>query len=188
MAVKQALRLCFGLALLLSVTAQTVLPAAAKIQAASAPAPSYVAPGVSNPTICAEGDETCRAALVQPANETDYVNCINNPTAPLCTSSSSEAATESAASPEDSCPTDPILDQGFTEAQLEIQVRVQLPRRIDKTRNFFCWFGTTSLIRAICRWPRVSMQFVKTLTGSPASTPATIRSGELMSSLLLEVL
>ena len=127
MAVKlaQTLRLLIGLALLLSVTAQTVLPAAAGIQAASVPAPSYVAPGVSNPTICAEGDESCRAALVQPTNETDYVNCINNPTAPLCTSSNSGAATESAASPEDSCPTDPILDQGFTEAQLEIQVRLQ---------------------------------------------------------------
>lgn len=114
---------CVLLTHLLSVHAQTVLPAAAGIQAASAPTPSYVAPGVSNPTICAEGDDACNAALVQPANDTDYVNCINSPTAPLCTSQSSNAATESAASPEDSCPTDPILDQGFTELQLEIQVR-----------------------------------------------------------------
>ena len=118
----RALCLCFGLTLLLSVNSQTVLPAAASTQAAVTPAGSYAAPGVTNPTICAEGDVTCNAALVQPTNDTDYVNCINTPTAPLCTSSSSGASAESAASPEDACPTDPILDQGFTQAQLEIQV------------------------------------------------------------------
>lgn len=119
----RALCLCLGLTLLLSVTSQTVLPAAANTQAAVTPAGSYAVPGVNNPTICAEGDEACNAALVQPANDTDYVNCINTPTAPLCTSSNTGASTESAASPEDACSTDPILDQGFTQAQLEIQVR-----------------------------------------------------------------
>lgn len=119
----QALCLCLGLILLLSVSSQTILPAAASTQAAVTPAGSYAAPGVTNPTICAQGDVACNAALVQPTNTTDYVNCINTPTAPLCTSSSnSGAATESAVSPEDACPTDPILDQGFTQAQLEIQV------------------------------------------------------------------
>ena len=117
----QAFWICLGVALLSSVHAQTVLPAAAGVEAAITPTPSYVAPGVSNPTICAEGDESCNAALVQPSNDTDYVNCINSPTAPLCISSNPGAATESAASPEDACPTDPILDQGMTEAQLETQ-------------------------------------------------------------------
>lgn len=119
----RALCLCLGLTLCLSVNSQTILPAAANTQAAVTPAGSYAAPGVTNPTICAEGDVACNAALVQPTNTTDYVNCINTPTAPLCTSSNTPgAATESAASPEDACPTDPILDQGFTQAQLEIQV------------------------------------------------------------------
>lgn len=124
MAVKRAraLCLCVGLTFLLPVSSQTVLPAAAGTQAAATPAGSYAVPGVTNPTICAEGDVACNAALVQPANDTNYVNCINTPTAPLCTSSSSGASTESSASPEDACPTDPILDQGFTQAQLEIQV------------------------------------------------------------------
>lgn len=124
MAVKRAraLCLCVGLTFLLPVNSQTFLPAAAGTQAAATPAGFYAAPGVTNPTICAEGDVACNAALVQPTNDTNYVNCINTPTAPLCTSSSSGASTESSASPEDACPTDPILDQGFTQAQLEIQV------------------------------------------------------------------
>jgi len=121
--VSQSLWLCLGLACLLSVTGQTVIPASDSEQAAVTPTPSYVAPGVSDPTICAQGDDSCTAALVQPENLTDYVNCINSPTAPDCTSSSASAAIESVvATPEEACPTDSILDQGYTEAELETQV------------------------------------------------------------------
>lgn len=120
--VAQSLWVCLGLAFLLSAFGQTVLPASDSDQAAVTPSPSYVAAGVSNPTICAEGDDACTAALVQPTNDTDYVNCINSPTSPNCTSANSGAAIESFASPEEACPTDSILDQGYTEATLETQV------------------------------------------------------------------
>ena len=119
----QSVWLCVGLGLLLSVTAQTVIPASNSNQAADTPTPAYEAPGVTNPTICPQGDLSCNAALVQPDNDTDYVNCINSPSAPDCTSANSGAAIESAASPEEACPTDSILDQGISEQTLETQVR-----------------------------------------------------------------
>ena len=118
----QPIWLCLGLGMLLCVTAQTVIPASDSEQAAITPSPSYSAAGVSNPTICAQGDLSCNAALVQPDNDTDYINCINSPSAPDCTSANSGAAIESAASPEEACPTDSILDQGISEQTLETQV------------------------------------------------------------------
>lgn len=118
----EALCLCLALAVLRSVASQTTPPAAAGTQAAAAKAPSLTAPGVAGATICAQGDAACNPALVQPTNDTGYFNCINTPTAPRCTSPSSGASVESSASPEDACPTDPILDQGFTGEQLQIQV------------------------------------------------------------------
>ena len=121
--IAKALCLCLALAVLRPVASQPVPPAAAGTQAAAARAQSLTAPGVVSATICAEGDQACNAALVQPANDTDYINCINTPTAPRCTSPSSGASAESSVSPEDACPTDPILDQGFTGEQLQIQVR-----------------------------------------------------------------
>ena len=117
--------LCLGFGLLLCVTAQTVIPASDSSQSAMTPSPSFVAPGVSDPTICAQGDLSCNAALVQPDNDTDYINCINSPAAPDCTSPDSGAAIESAASPEEACPTDSILDQGISEQTLETQVRAR---------------------------------------------------------------
>ena len=120
----KSLLFCFGLACVLSASGQTVIPASNSDQAAVTPTPSFEAPGVSNPTICAQGDDSCSAALVQPDNDTDYTNCINSPSAPDCTSASPSAAIESAvATPEEACPTDSILDQGMSEADLETQVR-----------------------------------------------------------------
>ncbi|DBA87761.1 hypothetical protein WJX77_003783 [Trebouxia sp. C0004] len=119
----KSLLFCFGFACVLSASGQTVIPASNSDQAAVTPTPAFEAPGVSNPTICAQGDDSCSAALVQPDNDTDYTNCINSPSAPDCTSSSPSAAIESAvATPEEACPTDSILDQGMSEADLETQV------------------------------------------------------------------
>jgi hypothetical protein len=119
----KSLLFCFGLACVLSASGQTVIPASNGDQAAVTPTPAFEAPGVSNPTICAQGDDSCSAALVQPDNDTGYTNCINSPSAPDCTSSSPSAAIESAvATPEEACPTDSILDQGMSEADLETQV------------------------------------------------------------------
>ena len=102
---------------------QTVLPAASANQSSSTPTQQYQASGASTPTICAEGDLSCSAALIQPLNDTEYTNCVVSPSAPNCTSAQAGAATESAADPEDSCPTTAILDQGISEADLETQVR-----------------------------------------------------------------
>ena len=121
-----ALRACTVLFALICIahcaSGQTVLPAASSNESATIPAQQFQATGASSPTICAEGDESCSAALVQPVNDSAYTNCIVSPQAPNCTSSQAGAATESAADPEDACPTTPILDQGISEADLETQV------------------------------------------------------------------
>jgi len=118
----KSLLFCFGLACVLSASGQTVIPASNSAEAAVTPTSAFEA--VINPTICAQGDDSCSAALVQPDNDTGYTNCINSPSAPDCTSSSPSAAIESAvATPEEACPTDSILDQGMLEADLETQVR-----------------------------------------------------------------
>lgn len=126
MALKQCIVLIVLACLALSASGQTnqdVLPAASTNQSDSTPPQQYQAAGASTPTICAEGDLTCSAALVQPLNDSGYTNCVVSPSAPNCTASQQGAATESAANPEDSCPTSSILDQGISEAELETQVK-----------------------------------------------------------------
>ncbi|KAA6425878.1 MAG: hypothetical protein FRX49_04253 [Trebouxia sp. A1-2] len=140
----KSLMFCFGLACVLSASGQTVIPASNSDQAAVTPTPAFEAPGVSNPTICAQGDDSCSAALVQPDNDTDYTNCINSPSAPDCTSSSPSAAIESAvATPEEACPTDSILDQGMTEADLETQVAACVNAVRQDPDGFACEYPCT---------------------------------------------
>ena len=124
MAVFAVRLLWLGLALacISAVAGQASVGASGRSTATNAP-PSTAVPGVSNPTICADGDNRCNPALVQPTNDTEYTNCINSPRAPNCTSSTGSASIESGATAEEACPIDLILDQGITDAELERQVR-----------------------------------------------------------------
>lgn len=188
----QSVLLCFISAWLLSVSAQTVIPASNANQAAVTPTASYEAPGISNPTICATGDDSCSAALVQPANDTDYTNCINSPTSPNCTSSTASAAIESVvATPEEACPTDSILDAGYTEATLETQVRQNIASlHFERVFDASKWHQAVQSLRrcliARYRWLRVSTPFVRTPMGLLASTLAHTLTGGTMSFRLLE--
>lgn len=130
MARRPCVRLLVLACIAVTVSAQDVLPAASNNQSSSTPSQQYQAAGASTPTICAEGDLSCSAALIQPLNDTEYTNCIISPSAPNCTSPQQGAATESAANPEDSCPTSSILDQGISEAELETQVRLKHQHRL----------------------------------------------------------